>query len=78
MGIEIKREVEQVFVFVYTKEKLIKVLGISDSKNMQSKLIEEGWVHTSTLDACVYLQYLHNECEDVDLYDELNSLSNPK
>ena len=66
---------EQVFVFIYAKDKEIKVLNIEESKRLNDSLISEGWKHTHTLDACGWIQYLHNDCEDVDLFDEVKSLS---
>jgi hypothetical protein len=66
---------EQVFVFIYAKGKEIKALNIEESKSLNDSLINEGWKHTQTLDACVWIQYLHNDCEDVDLFDEVKSLS---
>ncbi len=38
-------------------------------------MLDDGWVHTQTVDACVYIQFLHNKCEDVDMIDEIKSLS---
>ena len=66
---------EEVFVFIYAKGKEIKVLNIKDFKRLNDSLISEGWKHTKTLDACVWIQYVHNNCEDVDLFDEVKSLS---
>ena len=66
---------EHVFVFIYAKDKEIKVLNIEESKRLNDSLISEGWKHTQTLDACVWIQHLHNNCEDVDLLDEVKSLS---
>ena len=65
---------EQTFVFVYAKDGKIKALNIEESKRLQDELKKEGWVHTQTLDACVYIQYLHNDGENVDLIDEMKSL----
>jgi len=64
----------ELFVFIYAKGIEIKALNIEESKRLNLKLLNEGWVHTQTLDACVYIQYLHNNCEDVDLIDEIRSL----
>jgi len=69
------KTMEQVFVFIYAKGKEIKVLNIEESKRLDSELKSDGWKHTQTLDACVWIQYLHNNCEDVDLFDEVKSLS---
>lgn len=65
----------QAFVFIYAKDKEIKALNIEDSKRLNDSLIKDGWKHTQTLDACVWIQYLYNDCEDVDLFDEVKSLS---
>ncbi len=70
------KTMEQVFVFIYAKDKVIKALNIEESKRLNDELLKEGWKHTQTLDACVWIQYLHNDCEDVDLFDEVKSLSN--
>ena len=66
---------EQSFVFVYAKDGKIKALNIEEAKRLQDELIKDGWVHTQTLDACCYIQYLHNDCDDVDLIDEMKSLT---
>ena len=70
------KKMEQVFVFIYAKGKEIKVLNIKESKRLDSELKSDGWKHTQTLDACLWIQYLHNNCEDVDLFHEVKSLSN--
>ena len=66
---------EQTFAFVYSKDGKIKVLNIEEAKRLQYELLKDGWVHTQTLDPCVYIQYLHNECEDVDLIEEIKTLT---
>ena len=66
---------KQVFVFIYAKGKEIKVLNIKESKRLNDSLIKEGWKHTQTLEACVWIQFLHNDCALVDLFDEVKSLS---
>lgn len=65
---------EQLFVFVFAKDGKIEALNIEDAKRLQNELVKNGWVHTKTLDACAYIQYLHNDCEEVDLIDEIKSL----
>ena len=66
---------EQLFVFIYAKDNKIKALNIEDAKRLNDELLKNSWKHTETLDACVWIQYLHNECGDVDLFDEVKSLS---
>ena len=66
---------KEVFVFVYAKGEKIKVLSIEESKRLNDYLIKNGWKHTQTLNACIWIQFLHNDCENVDLFDEVKSLS---
>ena len=56
---------EQTFVFVYAKGYEIKVLNLGESKMLDAKLKSEGWKHTSTLNACTFIQYLHNDCDNI-------------
>ena len=67
---------EQVLVFVYAKNGKIKALNIEDAKMFHDLFEKDGWAHTQTLDACRFLEYLHNNCEDDDLIEEINSLKN--
>ena len=48
------------FVFVYSKDGKIKVLGIEQSQKQHQDLILHGWEHRQTLDACAYIEYLHS------------------
>ena len=63
----------KVFVFIYAKGKEIKALNIEESERLNDELLKDNWKHTQTLDACVFIQYLHNSCED--LHYEIRSLS---
>lgn len=67
--------VGQVFVFVYSKNKQIKVLGLEKDRESKETLIKEGWKHIHTIDVCVWMEYLHNNCDDIDVIDEVKSLS---
>ena len=64
----------QTFVFIYAKEGKIKALSLEDVDTNQLK--SDGWVHTTTLDVCRFIEYLHNECPGV--WKEVKSLSNKK
>ena len=64
---------EQTFIFIYAKGHEIKVLNMYESKRLDSELKSDGWKHTSTLDACTYIQYLHNNCDNI--RKEIKSLS---
>lgn len=63
------------YVFIYAKGKEIKALNIHDAKKLNMALVIEGWKHTQTLDACTWIQFLHNDCKDINLLDEVKSLS---
>lgn len=63
---------EQAFVFIYAKGNEIKALNIEESKRLNDSLIKDGWKHTRTIDACVWIQYLCNDCEDLE--DEIRSM----
>ena len=56
---------EEVFIFIYAKDGKIKALNINESKRLDSKLKDDGWKHTTTLNASTYIQYLHNECRNI-------------
>jgi hypothetical protein len=71
-----QQKMGQNFTFIYAKNGKIKALDIEKAKNMQNELFKDGWIHTKTLDACLYIQYLHNECEGNDLIEEIQSLNN--
>jgi predicted DsbA family dithiol-disulfide isomerase len=56
---------KEAFVFVYHKGSKIKVLSAYESAKQDIELRFKGWKHTSTLDACKYIQYLAEENEDI-------------
>jgi len=60
-------------VFIYEKDGQIICHGIEDAKKYQDNLKSKGWNHVKTLDAGVYLQFLHNVCKDIE--SEVKSLS---
>ena len=66
---------EKTYVFVYAKDGKIKALNTEEAKRLQDELVKAGWVHTQTLNACVYIQYLHNDCKEIDLIEEIKSLT---
>jgi hypothetical protein len=66
---------EGVILFVYAKNGKIKVLNIEEAKRLQDELKKGGWVHTQTLDPCLYIQYLHNDCDKFALIEEIKSLT---
>ena len=48
-------------VFVYIKDDKIRCLDLDQAKATGKSLIVEGWKHISTLDACKFIEHLHNE-----------------
>jgi hypothetical protein len=50
-------------VFVYSKNGIIKVLDLDEA--ISNKLLQEGWVHTATLDPCAYIEYLCNQSKSI-------------
>jgi len=50
-------------VFVYEKNGTIKVLDLNEA--ISNTLLQEGWVHTATLDACAYIEYLCNQSKSI-------------
>lgn len=51
------------FVFVYAKDGVVKALNTEESREHHKKLLDEGYVHTATMDACRYIVYIAN-CQD--------------
>ena len=52
-------------IFIYAKDGKIRVLSHGDALYGHSQLISDGWKHTETINPCVYLEHLHNQCEDI-------------
>lgn len=50
-------------VFVYSKNEIIKVLDLNEA--LGTTLLQEGWVHTATLDPCAYIEYLCNQSKSI-------------
>lgn len=53
------------FAFIYAKNGIIKVINHDDAKELHVGLLRDGWKHTTTLDPCVFIRYLHNDCENI-------------
>lgn len=65
----------QEFVFVYAKNEKIKVCGLAEAKATEKELLADGWVHTSTLDSCMFLEYMFNECNAKEALELLYGLT---
>ena len=59
--------------FIYAKDDIIKALTIEQSQSEHDNLIEDGYTHTTTIDACLWIEYLHNTCKSK--IKEIKSLS---
>ena len=67
-------EKEQTAVFVYAKDGRIQALSHNDSLLNSEGLKREGWIHTHTIDPCVWIEHLHNSCGMKDVLKEIDSL----
>lgn len=64
----------QTFIFIYAKDGKIKSLTLEEAKKVEKTLQKDGWKHVQTLDACTFLDYLYNECDDNEKIIELKQL----
>lgn len=64
-----------VVVFIYEKNKKIKVLDIEDSKKNHKILINDGWMLTTTLDTCRFLEQLYNNIPEDEILYTIKSLA---
>jgi len=63
-----------IFVYFHKEKNKVKVLDHPKAKDKNDQLIADGWKHTATLDACVWVEHLCNNCEEVDLISDINDL----
>ena len=62
-------------VYVYAKDCKIMVLDTINARALHAHLIEGGWKHTQTIDACLYIENLYNKRCEIDLVQELTDLA---
>ena len=62
-------------VYVFAKDNEIMVLDTINARALHAHLIEGGWKHTQTIDACLYIENLYNKRCEIDLVQELNDLT---
>ena len=48
-------------IFVYKKEGKIKCLSLKEDLTQSEQLVKNSWFHVSTIDACKFIENLHNE-----------------
>ena len=56
-------------IFVYAKDGEIKCLSPSEANT--ETLTSNGWVHTATIDPCIWIESLANGSNQSDMLDEL-------
>jgi len=61
-------------IFVYFKDGKIKILDIEHGKPDHEKMINDGWKHTSTVNASVFIEQLFNDVPDFELRKSIQSL----
>lgn len=62
-------------IFIYHKAGVLKVLDTEQAKTMNDQLIYDGWEHTQTLNPCVFIEFLFNQCDEIDILAEVKELS---
>lgn len=61
-------------IFIYTKDNKIKALDVDEATKEHNDLLYNGWIHTQTLNACVFIEHLHNDCDNESLLNKIDSL----
>jgi hypothetical protein len=56
-------------VFIYARDGKIKALPMEPATD-HLRLLHDGWSHTTTLDACTFIEYLCNVSDEIvnDIY----------
>lgn len=62
---------ELTLIFVYKKNKKIKVLGFIPAKINHDNLIKKGWKHIASINACVWIEMLLKAKNPMEMIDEL-------
>ncbi len=60
-------------IYVSEDKSHTEVLSVDDAKAMHYNLIESGYLHTNTIDACNYIKHLLNDC-NVNITKEVKKL----
>ena len=66
------------FVYYNAEQNKIKVLNLDNDndKIQKNELLKSGWKHTATIDPCIWIEYLFNNAEDVDIIADVKELAN--
>lgn len=62
-------------LFTYFKNWKLKVLTQYDNKGFHENLVQNGWKHTNTLNSVTFIEYLFNDCNDIDRAGEIQKLA---
>lgn len=62
-------------LLVYYKDGVVKTLDTGSDKTEHDKMIADGWIHTATLNAGVFVEQLYNEVPDEELRNTIKSLT---
>lgn len=62
-------------IFIYAKKNKIKALNLEYARKKETALISKGWAHTQTIEPCIFIQHLFNECQDFDIIHKVKSLN---
>jgi len=52
-------------VFIYVKDGVVRALNCDEDIQTRKELIDNGWRHSATLDACKWIEHLCNNSLDV-------------
>lgn len=62
---------ELALIFVYKKNKKIKVLSFISAKINHDDLIKKGWEHIASINACIWAEMLLNAKNPIEMINEL-------
>jgi hypothetical protein len=65
-------------IYVYANSNGIKCLGQSEAEAKHNELIDSGYKHTATMDACMLLEYLYNRCDFRQRAENIEALGGEK
>lgn len=65
----------ETIIFIYHKDGKLKGLDLVQAKTENDQLIADGWEHTRSLNPCVFIEYLFNQCDPYDRLNEIHELS---
>ena len=54
------------FAYIFERDKSFKVCSHSESAMLWNSLIKDGYKHVSTVDWATYIQWLLNDCHNID------------